>query len=67
MLTYCVSFCDKTTTASDIIFAIEYSRFEENRTLATHDDIIFFAIDPERCYYGMLGDETYKQRHMGII
>ena len=47
----------KATTASDITFAIEYSRSEEYRTLAAHDDQIFFAMAPERCYCGMLGDE----------
>ena len=47
----------KATTASDISFAIEYCRSEESWGLAARDDQIYFTMAPERCYYGMLGDE----------
>ena len=47
----------KATAADDIAFAIEYSRNEESWGLSTHDDKVFFATAPQRCYYGMLGDK----------
>ena len=47
----------RATTASDITFAMEYGRIEEAWPLATHDDLIYIAMAPERCYYGMLGNE----------
>ncbi len=55
----------KATSHDDISFAIEYCRRVESWKLAVHDDEIFFALAPQRCYYGMLGDE--KISYMQIV
>ncbi len=47
----------KAESQNEVTFAVEYGRSEESWGLATHDDEIFFTLAPQRCYYGMLGDE----------
>ena len=50
----------KATAADDITFAVEYSRSEESWGLCAHDEKVFFAVAPQRCYYGMLGEKKFS-------